>query len=110
MPKRVAKEAPRTRHFIKAWRKHRGLSQEALASRLEMSAANLSRIETGKQDYTQGLLEAIAEALATEPASLIIRDPTQPEAIWSIWDHATPAQRSQIVELARVILKTGTDG
>lgn len=72
-----------------------------------MSAANLSRVETGQQPYTQQLLEAVAEELSTDPASLLMRDPLKPEAIWSLWDKAKPAQRVQIEEIARTLLKTG---
>lgn len=83
------------------------LTQEALAERLNMSAANLSRVETGRQPYTQDLLEALADALRTDPASLLMRNPNDPEAIWTIWDQAKPGQRRQIVEIAKTLLKTG---
>jgi len=73
-----------------------------------MSAAQLSRIETGRQPYTQDLLEACAGALRTDPASLLMRDPSDPEAIWSVWDQAKPGERRQIVEVARTLIKTGT--
>lgn len=72
--------------------------------------ASLSRIERGLQPYSQPVLEAIAEALRTDPASLLMRDPNDPE-IWSVWDHAAKADRQKIVEIARTITgKTGTDG
>lgn len=72
------------------------------------STGNISRIETGQQPYTQDLLEAIAEALMTDAASLIMRNPLEPEAIWSIWDQASAGQKRQIVEIAKALLKTGT--
>lgn len=53
MPRRIANGRKKLPHFIRQWRKHRGLSQEKLAERLGMSAANLSRVESGKQPYTQ---------------------------------------------------------
>lgn len=87
---------------------HRGLSQEQLADRLETSVASISRIENGTQPYTQDVLEALAEALATDPASLLMRDPTDPEAIWSIWEQAKQGERTLIEELARSVIKTGT--
>jgi hypothetical protein len=36
-----------------------------------------------------------------------MRDPTDPDAIWSIWDQAKPGQRRQIVEIAKTLVKTG---
>jgi uncharacterized protein with HEPN domain len=42
-------------------------------------------------------------------ASLLMRDPTDPEAMWSIWENALPAERRQIEELAKVVTrKTGS--
>src|ERR1700730_8538503 len=90
----------RRRTHIRQWREQRGLTQEQLAHRLDMSKAQLSRIETGQQPYTQDFLEACAEALMTDPASLIMRDPSDPEAIWSIWDQAKPGEKLQIIEVA----------
>ena len=74
------KSAPH-RHFIREWRKFRGLTQEQLASRLEVDRTTISKIESGKQEYSQGFLEATAYALRCEPADLIMRDPLAPSAI-----------------------------
>src|SRR3990167_277215 len=95
----------RRRTFIRHWREHRGLTQDQLSERLDMSKAQLSRIENGVQPYSQDFLEACAEALATDPASLLMRDPSDAEGIWSVWDQAKVAERRQIVEVARVITK-----
>lgn len=108
MPKRVAINADRQRHFIKQWRKHRGYTQGKLAEMVGTSTGNISRVETFQQPYTQDLLEAVADALMTDAASLIMRDPTAPDAIWSVWEQASPGQRAQIVEVAKALLKTGT--
>jgi transcriptional regulator with XRE-family HTH domain len=80
-----------------------------------MSTAQLSRIESGKQPYTQDFLEAAADALRTDVASLLMRDPSKedpedPNSIWSLWSHAKPGERRKIVGVARTILdKTGSD-
>lgn len=98
--------------FIRAWRKHRGLSLEALAERVDMTHASLSRIERGEQPYNQDLLEVIAEALNCEVPDLLMRNPTDPEGMWSIWEKAKPGEKQQIVEVMKVIIggKTGTGG
>jgi transcriptional regulator with XRE-family HTH domain len=109
------KKAQYRRTFIRQWREHRDLTLEQLAERvktineaLETTHASLSRIERGLQPYNQPLLEAIAEALQTDVASLLMRDPSSPEDIWSVWDQAKPGERKMIVDLARTVLKTGT--
>ncbi|KQZ31602.1 hypothetical protein ASD50_15165 [Mesorhizobium sp. Root552] len=98
-------DSQRRRHFIKEWRHHRGLTMDRLADRLDISKATLSRIESGKQPYTQDTLEALADALSCEPADLIMRDPTAPGAIWSLWERANPAQRQQIESVVRALVE-----
>src|SRR5262245_21332200 len=88
------------RTFIRQWRKHRGLTLEQLAERLEMTPSHLSMLERGERGYTQETLEALSEALQTDTASLLMRDPTDPDAIWSVWDQAKPGERRMIVDIA----------
>lgn len=94
--------------FIRHWREHRGLTLEQLADRIGTTHASLSRIERGLQPYTQPMLEGLAEALQTDPASLIMRNPDDPEGIWSVWDQAKATERRMIVDLAKTVVKTGT--
>lgn len=94
--------------FIKQWREHRHLNQEQLAERLEMTQSHLSMLENGKRGYTQETLEAVAHALQTDVASLLMRNPAEDDAIWSIWDQAKPGERRMIVEIAKTVTKTGT--
>ena len=111
MVQRIRPHAPRRRRrtFFKEWRVHRGLSQERLAERLGTSVASVSRIEAGIQPYGQDYLEALADTLMTDPASLLIRNPESDDAIWSIWDHAKEGDRRKIVEIAKTITgKTGS--
>lgn len=97
------------RHFLRAWRKHRQKTLEQVAEHLHMSHSQLSRIETYKQPYNQELLEALAELYMCDVVDLLIRDPLDPEAIWSLMDRAKPAQRQQIRAIAETLLKeTGT--
>lgn len=67
-------------------------------------------LENGKRGYSQETLERIAYALQTDVASLIMRDPSKPGAMWSLWDQAKEAQRDQIEKYADFVVnsKTGT--
>lgn len=110
-PKRVQPRTKRRQYrttFIRQWREFRGLTLEQLADRVETTHASLSRIERGRQPYSQALLEAIAEALQTDPPSLLMRNPQDPEGIWSVWDHAKPGERQMILDIAKTVVKTGT--
>jgi transcriptional regulator with XRE-family HTH domain len=110
-PRRSPPIPPRTRFrptFIAQWREHRHLTQEQLADRLEMTQSHLSMLENGKRGYTQETLERIADALQTDAASLIMRNPAESDAIWSIWEHAKPGERQMIIDIAKTVTKTGT--
>jgi len=110
MPRRINFKKPlqRRRTYIRQWREYRGYSQEKLGGMLDTSGSMISRIENGETPYTQDVLEALAEALKTDPASLLMRDPSDPDALWSIWDQAKEGQRQMITDIARTITKTGT--
>lgn len=97
----------RQKHFIKEWRKYRGLTQIQLAERIEVNQGNLSKIENGTRKYDQEFLERAADALRCEVADLLVRDPTGPDAIWSIWEQLDTSARKQVVEIAKTFRKAG---
>ena len=101
------KQAPFRPTFVREWRKKRGLTLEQCAERAGMSKGNLSNIETGKTGYNQATLEALAGALQCDPVDLLIRNPTDPEGIWSLWERAQPAQRKQLLGMIDGFLKAG---
>jgi len=37
-----------------------------------------------------------------------MRDPTAPEAIWSVWEAVPPAERPRAIEVLKVFAKTGS--
>lgn len=99
-------------HFIRQWRESRHWTQDQLVERLRAfddpklpgTSASLSRVENFHQPYTQRLLEALADIFQTDPGSLIMRDPTRSETIWSIWDRASPGEREQISRVAESLI------
>jgi transcriptional regulator with XRE-family HTH domain len=97
------KSSPRRPTFIRQWRKHRTLTLEKLAARVDMSVGNLSMIERGEYGYSQDTLEALADALQCEPADLLMRNPLDLEAPWSIWESLKPNQRKQAIRLLRAL-------
>jgi transcriptional regulator with XRE-family HTH domain len=70
------KRKPR-KTYIREWRKHHNLTLEKLVDRLDTmfgvrtTTATLSRTENGRQEYTQHLLEALADALQCDPADAV---------------------------------------
>lgn len=94
------------RHFIKQWRLYRGLTQEQLAERAGVTHGALSQLERGLVNYTQPMLETLADALNCEPADLIMRDPNS--EVWSILDTlqtATEVEQRQIAAVVAALRK-----
>lgn len=108
----MTRYVPKQRLFLKEWRKHRHLTQEQLAERLDVDRTIISKIERGKLQYSQGFLEVAADALMCDPADLIVRDPTTPDGIWSIWDNIPEHERPRAIAMLKAFIgddkKTGT--
>ena len=119
----MAKDEPPPGHYFRQWRKLSGLTLEQAADRIErasearadaspasrpisMTHATLSRIERGKLPYSQGLLEILAQVYRTDRASLIMRDPSEPEGLWSIWEQLKPVERVQALEVLKALQRT----
>lgn len=123
----------RPKHYLRQWRKAAGLSLEGVREKAQalfedrvvaegeeidlnkigLSHSTLSRIESFKVPYNQKLLEVLAEVYGTDVASLIIRDPTEPEGIWSIYDQIPVTERTRALKVISGVvegLKTGTEG
>lgn len=123
-------QKPHPKHFLREWRKHHGLSIDALIERIKanvedrvlaegeegdmkrlgLSQPNISRIERGDIPYNQTILELIAEVYGVDAASLIIRDPSDPDGLWSIYDQIEPTQRQTALRVLEGFKRTGTDG
>lgn len=88
----------RPRFFFKEWRKHRGYTQEALAEMIGTSVSTISQLETGKQGFTDSTLMALSEALKCSPGDLLMRNPLDGDAPWSIWDNIKPEDRPQAIK------------
>jgi transcriptional regulator with XRE-family HTH domain len=95
----------RNKTFLRQWRQHRGKTLVQVAEHLHMTHGQLSRIERGVQPYNQELLERLADLYMCDVVDLLIRDPSDPEGMWSLWDKAKPAQRQQIIAVADALLK-----
>lgn len=106
----MAKKTHQQRLYLKEWREHRGLTQEQLADRIGISRVMVSKIERGLNPYHQAFLEAAATALMCEPADLLVRNPTAPDAIWSVWDRIPPADKPRAITILKALIgdKTGT--
>lgn len=103
-----APTSDRPPHYIRQWRRHRCLTLEQLSERIGMTHQNLGKIERFKVPYSETLLDHLSEELRTDKASLIMRDPSEPDGIWSIWEQLGVVERAQLVEIGKALKRTGT--
>lgn len=105
---------PKRTYFFRQWRKFRGLTQEELAEMVGVSAPSISQLERGVQGFTDSTLEALASALACNPGDLLMRNPLDEDAPWSIWENLKPDQKRSAMLFIKAMeadtQKTGTDG
>lgn len=114
---RLKQEGPR--HFIREWRKHRDLTLEQLAERIEVTAGALSQLERGQVNYTQPMLEALAVELRTTPGALVSWPPEKDlvgavsgtkTPLHKLADEVSPEDAERVLQMARIMLRTGTSG
>ena len=69
--------------YLLEWRKRAGLTQSQVVARLQgfedpllpRTTASLSRLENGKQPYSERVLNALADIYGCEPYELLGRNP-----------------------------------
>lgn len=102
--------------YVRKYRKIAGLSLRQLENRMEkepggesvISHVSIGRIETGKQPWSQEIMEALSNALGVSVAALIEVDPdiTDPRVI-DMTDrlkNADPAKRDEALRVLEQLL------
>jgi transcriptional regulator with XRE-family HTH domain len=96
-------------NHLKAWREHRGISQEDLAAAVGASPGMISMLETSERGLSAKWLRRLAPALDTSPGHLLDLDPGEVDNdVIDIW--ATISERDK-PRVRRILeqFKTGTD-
>lgn len=97
---------------LRAWREARGMSREALAAAVATSPNMILYLETGERGLSLKWLHRLAPALGTSVGHLAEHDPNDIDL--EMHDlfakkRMTPEQRKQIIDIANVVIKTGTN-
>jgi transcriptional regulator with XRE-family HTH domain len=97
-------------NYLREWRLFRKLTQEQLAERVGTNANMIGYLESGERGLSAKWLRRLAPALDTTPGMLLDHDPSQLDSdIIDIWAHAGERERRQISDIAKTLLRTGTD-
>lgn len=99
------------KHYIRQWRKKRGLTQAQLADRMEsepgvrlLSHATVSNIEAGKQSPTLEQLYAFAEALDVSVSMLLENNPQKDGEIVDLLARINEANRPRIIAILKAAI------
>ena len=93
----------KTPHFLREWRKFRGLSQERLAGRIDCSTGLISQLETGETNLSQETLAALAVALQCQPGDLY-HDPNAPDfKLWRIINGLSESDKAQALRVIEAL-------
>jgi transcriptional regulator with XRE-family HTH domain len=94
---------PSYRHYLREWRKHRGLTQEELAARAGIPKSILSRYETGDRRIHLETQFKLMAALDIRPAQFF--SPPDAPSIDAMIAGETPEQRRRLVNMVKAFLK-----
>lgn len=97
-------------NFLREWRLFRKFTQQQLADRVDTTANMIQYLEKGERALSAKWLRKLAPALDTTPGMILDHDPhALDNDIIEIWATASNREKRQIAEIAKAILKTGTD-
>lgn len=97
-------------NYLRAWRVFRGLTQEQLADRVDTNPNMIGYLESGERGLSAKWLRRLAPALDTTPGMILDHDPSTLDSdIIDIWAHAGSREKRQLADIAKTILRTGTN-
>jgi len=97
-------------NFLRQWRTFRGLTQQQLASDIGTNANMVQYLESGERGLSAKWLRKLAPVLDTTPGMILDHDPHELDSdIIDIWATASTRERRQLADVARAIVKDGTN-
>lgn len=100
--------------YLREWREHRGYTQAQVVAFLEgmedpklpTTTASLSRLENGKQPYSQPVLEALAHIYGTEAGNLLDHNPKKEGEVIDFLAKLDEAQQKQLLAIAQALVSS----
>ena len=97
----MRQDQPAPQHYIREWRKHRGMTQAELADAIALHRSHLNKIERGRRYHARPVLEAIAAKLHCEPDELIRRHPSHSSELETLYRSLSAEERSRAIALLK---------
>lgn len=98
--------------YLRAWRKHRGLTQDQLGEKIGVSGSSISQLETGKQGFTDKTLADLSKVLDCSPLALLAHDPSRTDSFWPLFELAEQLRgddRRRAIKMMRAALDLDAD-
>ena len=97
-------------NHLRAWRSFKKMTQKELADAVDTTQHQIAFLENGDRALTAKWLRRLAPALDTTPGLLMDHDPNDLDNdIIDIWSHADKREQRQIADIAKTIVRTGTN-
>jgi transcriptional regulator with XRE-family HTH domain len=98
-------------NYLREWRKFRGMTQQELATAVETNANMIQYLESGERGLSAKWLRRLAPVLDTSSGMILDHNPYDLDSdIIDIWATASNREKRQIADVAKAIVRTGTDG
>lgn len=97
-------------NFLREWRVFRGMTQQQLADAVGTNANMVQYLENGERGLSAKWLRRLAPVLDTTFGMILDHDPHNLDSdIIAIWATASNRVKRQITDVAKAIVRTGTD-
>lgn len=99
-------------NYLKEWRRFRdNMTQERLAELVGTNANMIGYLESGDRGLSAKWLRRLAKALNTTSGMVLEHNPFELDSdVVDIWVRANERERRQISDIAKTLVRTGTEG
>jgi transcriptional regulator with XRE-family HTH domain len=94
-------------HFLKEWRRFRGLTQADLARAMAVSRSGLNKVERGRREISASVLARAATVLACTPDDIRHRSPTDSSGFAALCLSLSEADKRLAAAILRAMFSMG---
>lgn len=97
-------------NYLREWRKFRKMTQQELAEAVGTNANMIQYLESGERGLSAKWLRKLSPVLDTTSGMILDHNPYELDSdIIEIWATASNRVKRQIADVAKAIVRTGTD-
>jgi transcriptional regulator with XRE-family HTH domain len=94
------------KNYLRAWREYRGMTQSALAEKVNTTGAVISLLESGQRGLGDKWLRRLAPVLGTTPGHLLEFAPQDADTdIMQVWNDIAEDDRPQVLQIVKTFAR-----